>query len=262
VASSTARFRVHGELADLLSAGEHGHLLVRPVDGTSTVKHVVESLGVPHTEYGELRVNGAPVHDRYQLRDGDVVDVYPAAPVSAAGTEPRFLLDAHLGTLARYLRLLGFDAAYDNDADDDELMGRAAAEARTLLTRDRGLLRRRTATNARFVRGTDPRDQLIDLVRRFGLVSRIRPYTRCTTCNGVLAPVNKADVARLVRPGTWRHHDAFTACMACGKVYWTGAHHARISRLVAAARGTEPALAGCVLDDQAGWLGRVAGSPP
>jgi uncharacterized protein with PIN domain len=240
VTCPTTQVRVHGELADLLSADERGHPVSRQVDGTSTVKHVVESLGVPHTEYGELRVNGAPVPDGYQLRDGDVVDVYAAEPVSAAGAESRFILDAHLGTLARYLRLLGFDAAYDTDADDDALMVRAAAENRTLLTRDRGLLRRRTATNARFVRGTDPRAQLTDVVRRFGLAEQIRPYARCTACNGVLAPVSKTDVARLVPPGTLQYHDAFTACMACGKVYWEGSHHARISGLVAACRATKP----------------------
>jgi uncharacterized protein len=237
VASPTAQVRVHGELADLLSADERGHPVSQLVDGTSTVKHVVELLGVPHTEYRELRVNGEPVLDGYQLRDGDVVDVYPAERVGVAGAEPRFILDTHLGTLARYLRLLGFDAAYDNAADDDELMVRAAAERRTLLTRDRGLLRRRMMTNARFVRGTDPREQLTDVVRRFGLAEQIRPYTRCPVCNGVLAPVRKTDVVHLVPPGSLHHHDAFTACTACGKVYWEGSHHARISRLVTAARG-------------------------
>ena len=231
-----ARFHLHGELADLLTDAERRQPVMRPVDGTSTVKHVVESLGVPHTEYGELRVNGAPVRDRYQLQDGDVVDVYPTEQVSMTTTEPRFILDTHLGTLARYLRLLGFDVVYDNAADDDELIKRAQVEARTLLTRDRGLLRRRTTTNARFVRSADPRKQLTDVVRRFGLADRIRPYTRCTACNGMLEPVSKADVTRLVGPGTLRHYDAFTACAACGKVYWKGSHHARISRLVAAGR--------------------------
>lgn len=231
----TARFRLHGDLDELLPAGHRGQAVERAVDGTSTVKHLVEGLGVPHTEYGELRVNGVPVPDSYQVRDHDVVDVFPVEATSP-DEEPRFLLDNHLGTLARYLRLLGFDAAYDNDADDAELIARAEAEARTLLTRDRGLLRRRLVGDARLVRGTDPREQLTDLVRRFRLAGWIRPYTRCTICNGLLAPARKAEVATALPPGTLRHQDHFAACTSCGKVYWKGAHHARISGLIDAAR--------------------------
>jgi uncharacterized protein with PIN domain/sulfur carrier protein ThiS len=238
---STVRFRVHGELSELVRAGQS---LERAVDGTSTVKHLVEELGIPHTEYGQVRVNGVPSHDGHRVQDGDVVDVYsaevPAPPVS----EPRFLLDVHLGTLARYLRLLGFDTAYDNHSGDDDLVARAAVEVRTLLTRDRGLLRRRVLTDARLVRGMDPLEQLIDVVRRLRLGAWIRPYARCTSCNGVLAPVRRADVAPLVPPGTLRDHETFAACSACGKVYWQGAHHVRISALIAAARAADPLPAG------------------
>jgi uncharacterized protein len=232
----TARFRIHGELSDLVRASQP---LERAADGTSTVKHHAEELGIPHTEYGEVRVNGVAAHDGHQVQDGDVVDVYPAEPPVPPVTEPRFVLDVHLGTLARYLRLLGFDTAYDNRSGDEDLLARAAAEARTLLSRDRGLLRRRVVTDATLVRGTVPREQLIDLVQRLRLGGWIRPYTRCTSCNGVLAPVHRADVAALVAPGTLRDHEKFAACAACGKVYWEGAHHTRISGLIAAARAAD-----------------------
>jgi uncharacterized protein len=151
MAGSTARFRVHGELSELVLARRR---LERAVDGTSTVKHLIEELGIPHTEYGEVRVNGVPSHGGHRVQDGDVVDVYPAEPATPPVSEPRFVLDVHLGTLARYLRLLGFDTAYDNHSGDDDLLARAAAEDRTLLTRDRGILRRRAITDARLVRGT------------------------------------------------------------------------------------------------------------
>ena len=146
--------------------------------------------------------------------------------------------------LARYRRLLGFDTAYDNHSGDDDLLARAAAEARTLLTQDRGLLRRRVITAARLVRGTEPLEQLIDLVRRLRLGAWIHPYTRCTLCNDVLAPVRRADVAPLVPPGTLRDQERFAACAACGKVYWQGAHHARIAGLIAAARAADTVPAG------------------
>jgi uncharacterized protein len=237
----TARFRIHGELSELVRASQP---LERAVDGTSTVKHLVEELGIPHTEYGGVRVNGVPSHGGHRVQDGDVVDVYPAEPPVRPLTEPRFVLDVHLGTLARYLRLLGFDTAYDSHAGDEDLLARAAAEARTLLTRDRGLLRRRVITDARLVRSTDPLEQLVDLVRRLRLGGWIRPYTRCTSCNGVLVPVRRADVAVLVAPGTLRDHEKFAACATCGKVYWEGAHHARISGLIAAAKAADMAPSG------------------
>ena len=240
MARSTARFRIHGELSELVLARRP---LERAVDGTSTVKHLVEELGIPHTEYSDVRVNGSPAHDGRRVQDGDVVDVYPAEP-AAPVSEPRFVLDVHLGTLARYLRLLGFDTAYDNHSGDDDLLARAAAEARTLLTRDRGILRRRTITDARLVRGADPLEQLVDLVRRLRLGAWIRPCTRCIMCNGVLLPVDRSDVAPLLQPGTLRDHEKFASCAACGKVYWEGAHYARISGLIAAARAADTIATG------------------
>jgi uncharacterized protein with PIN domain len=241
MAGSTARFRVHGELSELVLARRP---LERAVDGTSTVKHLVEELGIPHTEYGEVRVNGVGRHDGHRVQDGEVVDVYPAEPAVPLVSEPRFVLDVHLGTLARYLRLLGFDTAYNNHSGDDDLLARAAAEARTLLTRDRGILRRRVITDARLVRGTDPLEQLVDLVQRLRLGAWIRPGTRCTMCNGVLLPVHRSDVAPLVQPGTLRDHEKFASCAACGKVYWEGAHYARISGLIAAARAADTVATG------------------
>jgi hypothetical protein len=159
---SIDRARIHGELSELVRGGQP---LERAVDGASTVKYLVEELGIPHTEYGGVRVNGVAAHDGHQVQDGNVVDICPAEPPAPPVTEPRFVLDVHLGTLARYMCLLGFDTAYDNHAGDEDLFGpRGRAEARTLLTRDRGLLRRRVITDARLARGTDPLAQLVDLV--------------------------------------------------------------------------------------------------
>jgi uncharacterized protein len=94
------------------------------------------------------------------------------------------------------------------------------------------------------VRGTDPQEQLIDVVRRLRLGAWIRPYTRCTSCNGVLMPARRTDVAPLVPPGTLREQEKFAACAPCSKVYWQGAHHARISSLIAAARAADTVPAG------------------
>ncbi|MGY1839293.1 MULTISPECIES: Mut7-C RNAse domain-containing protein [unclassified Modestobacter] len=206
-------------------------------DPDATIGHLVQAAGVPLTEVGEVRVDGASVQLSARPSPGTVLEVSPAArpqPVPAGG----FLLDVGLGALARRLRLLGLDAAWSNDADDPELVTRAAAEDRVLLTQDRGLLKRRALRHGALVRGSDPDDQLADVVDRFTVAPA--PLTRCTACNGELARVPRAEVADLVEPGTARAAEEFSRCTRCGHVYWRGAHSRRIDELIAAATHSRP----------------------
>ncbi len=198
-------------------------------DGVSTLGHVIESLGVPLPEVGDLRVDGKPATAAFRLSPGQIAEVAAMRrpqPLPAA----RFVLDVHLGTLARRLRLTGIDAAYANDRDDDALIRQANAEQRVLLTQDRGLLRRRKLWMGAYVRGADPDSQLHDVLDRFA--PPLAPWTRCTACNGVLAPIGKADVEQSLQPGTRRTYHAFARCAACGRVYWRGAHSARLAAIV------------------------------
>jgi uncharacterized protein len=205
-----------------------------PADGTSTIGHLIEALGVPLTEVGSLAAGGRPVATSYRPASGDVVDVRPVArPQRLPPGPPRFLLDVHLGALARRLRLVGVDAAYSNDADDDELIALANAGRRVLLTKDRGLLRRRSLWLGSYVRGDRPDDQLRDVLERFA--PPLAPWTICTACNGRLTAVRKADVEGLLQPGTRRTQERFARCPACGQVYWHGAHSQRLACIVAAA---------------------------
>ena len=142
----------------------------------------------------------------------------------------RFLLDVHLGALARRLRLLGIDTAYDKYADDDHLVEQAEGQDRVLLSRDRGLLMRRALRRAAFVRGQDPDDQLADVIERFQ--PPLLPWSLCLACGGTLAPVAKAQVADQLEPGTLRTQQQFSRCPACGKVYWHGAHDASLQQVV------------------------------
>jgi len=201
-----------------------------PRDGTSTAGHLVESLGVPLTEVGTLAVAGRPVAASYRPADGDVVEVGPPDRPERLPGPLRFVLDVHLGTLARRLRLVGVDCAYSNDADDDELIARADAENRVLLTQDRGLLRRRSLRRGGYVRGARPDQQLRDVLDRFA--PPLAPWTRCTACNGRLSAVPKADVAEALPPGTRRTYEEFARCPDCGRVYWRGAHSRRLERIV------------------------------
>jgi uncharacterized protein with PIN domain len=199
------------------------------IDGTSSLGHVVESLGVPLPEVGGVLVGGRPVDRSYRPVDRDHAQVL-AVPRPQAVPAPRFLLDVHLGTVARRLRLVGVDAAYGNDLDDDTLIDLANRQRRVLLTQDRGLLRRRSLWLGAFVRGARPDEQFADLLDRFA--PPLAPWTRCTACNGRLAPVAKEEIAHRLEPGTRRCHDEFARCESCGHLYWKGAHHRRLEAIV------------------------------
>ncbi len=228
-----ADIRVAPELALFLRPrwrGGRGGVL--RCDGVSSLGHVVQSLGVPLTEVGALVVNGVPEQPRYRPRGGDVVQVLPVSRPQPVD-QPRFLLDVHLGKLARRLRLVGVDTAYDRDADDDELIERANADRRVLLTQDRGLLQRRSLWRGAYVRGARPDEQFADVLDRFA--PPLAPWTRCTACNGPLAVALKADVAGVLKPGTQRTYDSFARCQDCWRVYWRGAHGRRLQATIDAA---------------------------
>ncbi|MGW2828864.1 Mut7-C RNAse domain-containing protein [Streptomyces sp. NPDC001286] len=201
-------------------------------DGVSSLGHAVESAGVPLTEVGTLRVDGREVPVSYVPAAGDRVEVRTVErPQRVPGAPLRFLLDVHLGTLARRLRLLGVDTAYEStDIGDPALAARSAAEKRVMLSRDRGLLRRRELWAGAYVYSTRPEDQLRDILDRFR--PELRPWTRCTACNGLLKEATKEEVADQLHGGTQRSYDVFAQCRQCGRAYWKGAHHEQLVAIV------------------------------
>ena len=241
MAGPQARVVVADELALFLRPKLRAQPVPVTCDGVSTLGHVIESIGIPLTEVAELLVNGRPAERAYRPRGGDTIEV-KSVPRPQRLEAARFLLDVHLGTVARRLRLLGIDAAYRRDADDDDLIEEANAARRVLLTQDRGLLRRRKLWRGAYVRGANPDAQLADILDRFA--PALAPWTRCTACNGLLVPARKEDVQAQLKPGTRRTYAAFAQCQACGQVYWRGAHSSRLeaaidraTRIVTAARG-------------------------
>ncbi|MEV7057261.1 Mut7-C RNAse domain-containing protein [Streptomyces microflavus] len=202
-------------------------------DGASTLGHVIESLGVPLTEAGTLLVNGEPVARSHVPGPGEHIDVRGIErPRQLPGAPLRFLLDVHLGTLARRLRLLGVDAAYESeDIGDPALATLSARERRVLLSRDRGLLRRRELWAGAYVYSDRPQEQLRDILGRFA--PHLAPWTRCTACNGTLAEADKDAVSDLLEHGTQQAYDVFAQCTACARVYWRGAHHGHLETIVA-----------------------------
>ena len=239
---TTAFFRFYAELNQLLP--ERRRFLVQTVEfkGRQSVKHLIESQGIPHTEVDLILANGFSVGFDHIPADGELISVYPGfesfdiSPSNRLRPEPlrtpKYILDGHLGRLASFLRMLGFDTSYRNDYTDEDLAAFSLKEARILLTRDRGLLKRKLVKHGYLITSKDPRQQLHSVVKRFDLIGKIRPFTRCISCNGSLEDVEKEEIMELLKPKTKRYFDHFVRCSACGKIYWAGSHHQRMQILI------------------------------
>jgi uncharacterized protein with PIN domain len=243
----SATFRFYGELNDFLPRERRGHAFATPCARAATTKHMIEALGVPHTEVELVLVNGASSGLEQLLEDGDRVAVYPrftaldVAPLVRVREQPagrmRFVADAHLGGLARLLRMAGFDTIYDNSIHDDEIEERAIEDGRVVLTRDRELLKRRGVEYGCYVRALHAQEQLREVFERYGLAERARPFTLCLHCNAPLRSVPKAEVLERLPPTVRELHDEFSTCAVCHRVFWKGSHWKRMAGMLDAAMG-------------------------
>ena len=234
--------RFYGPLRDFLTSGASSGFVTRTFDVAGSVKDVIEACGVPHTEVALVLANDESVDYAYRVADGDRITVYPpfaTVDVSSVSLvdpgaldEPRFVLDVHLGRLARYLRLLGFDSLYEDSWSDPDLVAVSTTQRRMLLTRDVGLLMHRSLSYGYFVRAIDPTEQIHEVAGRFDLAEGMSPFSRCMACNGRLIPVAKEEVADRLPPRTRAHYDDFRQCAACRRVYWQGSHFERLAQIV------------------------------
>jgi len=237
-----AFFRFYAQLSDFLPCERKGVTFVYALQVGSRAKDLIEALGVPHPEIDLILVNGAPAAFSCPLLDGDRVSVYPRFQSIEIGSvtqvrppalpEMRFVTDTHLGRLASYLRLLGFDTLYRNDYCDEELAELSRSQGRALLTKDLGLLKRSAVTHGYFVREIRPRQQLGEVLCHFDISSAMAPFRRCLRCNSLLRPALKQDVESRLPPRTKELFDEFHVCPACGRIYWKGSHYERMQSLV------------------------------
>ncbi len=226
----TATFLFQEELNDFLRPSQRGRVVAISFRERQTVKHLIESLGVPHVELGLIRANGQPVRLDYLVSDGDFIEAFPCSP--GCPIEPRFLLDNHLGRLAAHLRMLGFDTLYRNDYEDAQLATLLEQENRILLTRDRRLLMRKVVRYGYCLRSLEPLEQLREVIRRFDLLPLIRPFHRCLRCNALLEEVSKQEVLSRLLPLTRKYYNEFHLCRSCNQVYWKGSHYERMQALI------------------------------
>jgi uncharacterized protein with PIN domain len=246
-----ASFRFHAELNDFLSSSRVNTRFLINLDGHPAVKDTIEALGIPHTEVDAILVNHISVDFSYQIQEGDDIQVYPASltpetrPLIHLQPRqpriPRFVLDTHLGKLAAYLRMLGFDALYQNEYSDEDLAEISRTKGRYLLTRDRGLLKRTLVTRGYCLRSTNSREQVVEVLQRYSLFAAIHPFQRCMHCNGTLESVSKEEILDHLEPGTRKYYQDFFRCTGCGKIYWKGSHYQRMKKFIEKIVGSDPA---------------------
>ena len=241
-----ARMRFYAELNDFLPEHRRQREFIYSFSGTPSVKDTIEAVGIPHTEIDVILVDGKSVDFAHLLQGGERVAVYPVFERCDVSTvtrlrpaplrETRFIADVHLGTLARNLRLLGFDTAWERDLDDDTIIDRASRERRIILTRDKGILKNGNVTRGHWLRSTDPDEQLEEIVRGLDLAGSIEPYVRCMECNGELEDIARSEAARSVPLQVFLVYPEFKRCRRCGRVYWRGTHLRRLDEVVERAR--------------------------
>jgi len=241
-----AEFRFYEELNDFLPADRNKTSFRSSFFGTPSVRDVIQAIGVPHTAIDLVLVDGQSVDFSHRLRGGERVAVYPEferldiSPVIRLRPRPLrdtcFILDVHLGKLARYLRMLGFDTAYSRDWDNAVLIDLSLREKRIILTRSLEILKQNRVTHSYWLRHQEPWQQLLEVLRALDLFSQVQPFTRCMDCNGRIREVDKAVIRNHINPRVLQQYSEFRQCQDCGKIYWLGSHYEsmlqQISKLV------------------------------
>ncbi len=238
--------RFYQELNDFLPPGMRTEFQAEFASGC-TAKAIIEDLGVPHTEVDLILADGDSVGFSHRLSDGERLSVYPVfeswdiGGLTKVRPQPlrvtRFICDVHLGKLKSLLRLFGFDSEYANDLGDEEMLAISLAQGRIILTRDRGLLKRREVTHGYFVRSTMPKEQVREVMRRFDLAGRVKPFSLCISCNEELVPAPKTEIVSIIPPLVAERYDVFSRCPKCGRVFWRGTHWERMKKFADEALG-------------------------
>ncbi len=239
---NSVTFHFHGTLNDFLPHKRRNQPFEHLFDWRTSIKDMIESLGPPHCEVALILVDGVPVDFYHIVRSSCHVDIYAALEKDGLSQNiqlrpnlkerPRFVLDTHLGRLASYLRMMGFDTLYRNDYPDDELAEISNQQERILLTRDIGLLKRSLVIHGYWVRSTDPKKRIVEVLNRFDLHPHIQPFRHCIKCNGLVVSVEKQAIIQELPPTVRELFDEFHQCCDCGRTYWKGSHYDRMRQFM------------------------------
>ena len=237
-----ATFRFYEELNDYLPRQKQRTEFEQQFRGQPSVKNLIESIGIPHSEIDLILVNGVSVDFTYQMSGGEYISVYPVfesmdiSPLIRLRAKPlretKFVVDVNLGKLAGKLRLLGFDTLFRNNLEDNEIIEIARKEKRIILTRDKALLTNKQVTHGYWIRNDDPKKQLREVAGRLQLKNNFKPFTRCTLCNSSLRNISSVDVQNRLPEDTLKFYDTFWECKKCSQLYWRGSHYHPINKLI------------------------------
>lgn len=238
----TVSFRFYEELNDFLPEQKRKKNFLYRFSGSPSVKDAIEAIGIPHSEVDLILVNGKSVTFSHRLSENDNISVYPVfeildiSPVNRLRKDPlrttRFILDVHLGKLAKYLRMAGFDTLYERHYTDPEIVDISHHKKRIILTRDVGILKYKKVTHGYWIRSQDPVEQFREVIHHFDLYNRLQPFQRCMHCNGLLEKASKSQVVQELKPRTREYYNEFYQCANCRKVYWKGSHVKRMQKLI------------------------------
>lgn len=230
----TVFFRFYEELNDFLPKNKRKKTFEHNFTGRVSVKDMVESLGVPHTEIDLILINSDSVGFDKLVNDKDKISVYPEFESlditdlqhlrSKPLRIPKFILDVHLGKLGRLMRMMGIDSLYENNYSDEQIVIISIEKKRCILTRDLGILKRKEVTRGYWVRNTDPAKQLKEIINRFNLSRYLKEFSRCILCNNELHEIDKESVFSRLPPKVKKAYDHFFICSKCDKIYWAGTH--------------------------------------
>ncbi|WP_245823859.1 Mut7-C ubiquitin/RNAse domain-containing protein [Photobacterium proteolyticum] len=236
--SRTSYFRFYEELNDFLPKLRHKVLFSHAYTGKPSVKDAIEAIGVPHTEIDLILVDGVSVSFDYKLTGGERISVYPVfelldiQPLTHLRPKPlrdtKFVVDVNLGKLALKLRLLGFDTLYNNKFEDSEIVDISLHEKRIILTRDKGIFKYSAVTHGYWVRSDNVDRQVREVLQRLQLENSLKPFTRCSYCNGEFECIDKNQLNGRVPENALELFAEFFECQGCKKIYWKGTHYKRI----------------------------------
>lgn len=232
----------HHDLQELLKKNKAGQRVKYALTRRASLKDIIESLGIPHTEVAQIFLKIQELDFCFIPVGGEEIDVFAFSDERSAfsstllrpqPTRPlKFMVDVNVQKIARNLRLIGIDTTMVPDLRLVEIGEVAAIQHRILITRNRELLKCNSVIHGNLVRSENHGIQLQELVKRYGLRSQIKAFTRCITCNGDLKSIPKNAIYDKLEPLTQKYFNTFKLCNDCGKIYWQGSHHKKLRQFV------------------------------
>ncbi len=233
---------LHGDLVDLLPKNRRHRTIRLILDRRASIKDIIESQTIPHTEIGRMEMEGRQLSFRHIGENGERIHLHPFSrhtPLTTATVlrpEPleniAFMCDSTVSRLGRHMRMAGLDTANAPEASLVEVGSQASAAGRILVSRNRDLLKCRTVNFGQLIRSVHHRLQLREVFVRFRPENLIAPFSRCLVCNSTLVAVDKEEILHLLEPLTRKYYHSFKKCSACNKIYWHGSHIVRMEQLL------------------------------